>query len=139
MKMCKDHWDKLRHAIHARGLGDLVAGSGQEAAKQMLDEMRGKPKTMQNFDPLLNAHNSILGNAVGLIMELKLDPAPLMFGSPEHPEWECPICYLNYLSEEHDRTCTNPDCKKEKGVRFDNWIDRAANDAADHVKTLPPQ
>ncbi len=136
MKMCQDHWTKLRHAIQARGLGDRVAGSGQEAAKQAIEELEGKPKTRQYYDPLIGAHNSIVCNAMDMLKNLGLNPLPLLCSDPEHPEWECPICYLNYLSEEHDRTCTNPDCTKEKGVHFESWIDKAADGAAEYAKTL---
>lgn len=136
MKMCQNHWDKLRQAIIARGLGDLIAASGQEALQQAKEELEGKPKNRQNFDPLMSAHWAICGNAMGLLKDIGANPLVLMTSDPEHPEHECPLCYLNFLSAEHDRTCTDPNCPKQRGMNFEAWIDKAADGAAEIAKDL---
>lgn len=85
----------------------------------------------------MGAHNAIVSNALEMIKSIGQNPLMLMAGDPDHPEWECPICCLNWLSLEHDRTCTEPACKKPKGLTFDDWIDKAADGAMEHIKTLP--
>lgn len=63
MKFCASHWDKLREAIKARGMFHLVANSGEAAAERMVDEINGTA-TDRTFDPLMSAHNMIMGRAI---------------------------------------------------------------------------
>lgn len=136
MKFCQHHWDALKQAIKSRGLFDLVARDGHEALEQAVGELKGEPKTLKNFDPLMSAHWQIVNNAMETLGAIGANPLALMASDPDHPECECPICYLNYLSEEHDRTCTEPTCTKKKGLRFDDWIQKAADGALEYSKTL---
>jgi len=136
MKMCQPHWDRLKQAVINLGAGDLIAPTGEAAIAQLADELADKPKTLENFDPLMNAHNLILANAMDTLASVGVNPLSLLCADPEHPERECPICYLNWLSLEHDRTCTVPDCKKVKGQTFDDWIDKAAEGSAQHAAEL---
>lgn len=55
MKMCADHWSKLRNAIDARGLAGLIPKSGEEAATRL---------AAGQFDPLISAHNALLSNVL---------------------------------------------------------------------------
>lgn len=139
MKFCQKHWDALRLAITSRGLGDLIATSGEEIAKHMTADLNGANPTQKNFEPLMAAHNKILENALDGVQQFGADPMLILAGHPEHPECECPICCLNFLSDEHDRTCTNPECKKPKGLTFDDWIDKAADGVAAFARSLPPE
>ncbi len=132
MKFCKDHWDKLRASIGARGLTSLVPKSGEEACSRMINTLQGDDN-LKDFDPLMSAHNQILSNAMDMIANIGGNPLFLMGSHPDNPEWECPICYLNFLSDEHDRTCTNAGCKKPIGLRFDNWIEKAADSVRNYV------
>ena len=136
MKFCQPHWDKLKDAIKVRGLFDLVAKDGKEAMEQAKGQLEGKEQTLENFDPLMAAHWMIVSNSMEMIKGIGGNPLALMMSDPEHPELECPICYLNYLSAEHDRTCTVADCKKVKGQTFDDWIEKAADGALEVAKTL---
>ena len=138
MKFCQTHWNNLRQAIKARGLWDMVAGSGEEAVQQAKDQLGGKEQTKENFDPLMAAHWTICNNAMDTLKRIGANPLALLTQPPEdHPEWECPLCYLNYLSAEHDRTCMDPNCTKTKGLTFDIWIDKAADGVLEYVKELP--
>lgn len=137
MKFCQSHWEKLRAAIKARGIWDLVAKDGVEALQQAKEELDGKSKNLENFDPLMSAHWAICNNAMATLSKIGSNPLSLLCSDPEHPEWECPICYLNFLSAEHDRTCTDPTCTKKKGQTFDEWIDKAADGAAQVAKSMP--
>ncbi len=78
----------------------------------------------------------IAKDAVETLKNIGSNPLLLMSPPEDHPKYECPICCLNSLSAEHDRTCTDPACKKPKGLTFDDWIDKAADGAAEQVKSL---
>lgn len=136
MQFCKSHWDQLRHAIQARGLADFVSSNGEEAAKRLERELEGKEPTFKTYDPLMAAHWMIANNALNFMNHIGADPLMMMTIQEEHPEWECPICCLNWLSAEHDKNCFDPNCKKERGQTFECWINRAADAAAEHIKKL---
>lgn len=102
----------------------------------MKDQLEGKPETKQNYDPLMSAHWMIVNNAMDTLNQIGTGALILLSPPEDHPEYECPICCLNSLSLEHDRTCTEPNCKKKRGQTFDDWIEKAADGAAEHVKSL---
>lgn len=135
MKFCLPHWDALRAKIDERGLTSLVSEGGAAAAENLVSEL-DHGTTIDNFDPLMSAHFSIAGNAMEIAKSVGADPMAMLVGAPDHPEWECPVCFLNWLSDEHDRTCTEPACMKEKGMRFEWMLDRAADDALERWKEL---
>lgn len=62
MKFCQPHWDALREAINARGLGHLVAVNGRDAHARAVAELKGEAD-VSDFDPLMAAHNMILSRA----------------------------------------------------------------------------
>lgn len=137
MKFCAPHWDSLTQAIKSRGLGDFVSATAEESFQRMKGSLGGKPESLKTFDPLMAAHNMIVNNAMRFASEFGGNPLALLFGDPEHPEHECPICYLNWLSEQHDKLCDNPDCQKERGIKFDLWIGKSASDVAELMKDIP--
>ena len=110
MKICQPHWDMLRDAIKARGLYALVAESGQQAESNMASELSTGP-TIDNFDPLMNAHWAIVNNLADI------EPQILFMDG-------CPICFANRI---HAERCVVPDCTSGT-THFDSWIDRAADD-----------
>lgn len=112
MRMCMDHWSKLRAAIADRGIEHLVARSGAALVARVMDDEAGKP----GFDPLFFAHNQIVGNAMSLV-GLSL-MAPNEDGSER-----CPLCYLQSL---HEATCSEADCK---WTYEQTWIPGAAGEA----------
>jgi hypothetical protein len=71
IKMCMDHWNELKTAIKAAGMWDMVASDGSEAVNKFVESV-DKP-TIENFDPLITAHNLILQQALrvcgGAILE----------------------------------------------------------------------
>jgi hypothetical protein len=114
MKFCIDHWAKLRAAIDERGLTPLVSQGGASAAEKMLNAT-ADGASLDNFDPLLAAHNMILKHALNAVgFEIF---APNSDGTDR-----CPLCFLR---AEHEKQCTNPQC----GQDFDKWIDFAADGA----------
>lgn len=130
------HWDKLRSAIDDRGLTSLISEGGEQAAKNLVSEL-SEGRTIDNYDPLMSAHNLIWGNASNLIAQVGGNPMAMLDSTqPDHVQ--CPICYLNWLSAEHDRICKEPDCKKIKGETFDWMIDRASGDALEAWKAMKP-
>lgn len=117
MQFCKLHWEKLREAIKARGLDDLVPKNGADAKNRLIAETQGA-RNMASFDPLMSAHNNIIGNALkrdGLI-----PTAQMMMGD------NCPLCMLNAAASEHQKRCTTPGCTVVPS--YDKWIDNAADD-----------
>ena len=130
MKFCQPHWDALRAAIEARGLSALVAESGEKAASNLVSELTGGP-SIDNFDPLMGAHNAILSRAMDEIRD-RYTQNPLMVMAPEekHPEWACPICALNWCHAEHERLCVQEGCNWPKGY---DWTDEMITGAADFM------
>lgn len=138
MKFCQPHWDALREAIEARGLAALVADGGEAAAKNLASELTDG-STLDNFDPLMSAHFAIWNNAMSLATErYQADPMALMMNHPDHPEWECPICFLNWLHAEHDRLCTQEGCNYPKGETYEWMIDRAADEQVEAWREMKP-
>lgn len=138
MKFCQPHWDALRQAIEDRGLTALVAEGGEAAAKNLVSELE-EGATIDNFDPLMAAHNSIWANAMTVASETyKANPLAMIAGDPEHPEWECPVCFLNWLHAEHVANCTQPGCDWPPGLTYEWMIDRAADDSIELWKDMRP-
>jgi hypothetical protein len=114
VKFCEDHWALLRKAIDDRGLGGFVADSGEQLGKMMVSEAT-EGRTVDNFDPLMGAHNAIMSNALDLVGIALCAPN-------EDGSERCPLCFL---TETHKANCDDPDCTVES---FDHWIDKAADD-----------
>lgn len=77
MKMCMDHWTKLREAIIDRGLESLISKNGFEAAQRAVDEIEGTPT---QYDPLMAANWMIFGKAtefLGLYLLTKDELCPV--------------------------------------------------------------
>lgn len=138
MKFCQPHWDALRKAITNRGLGDFVSKDGTEAMQREVRHL-DKPPEKEHFDPLMGAHWAICNRAMETLSQIGANPLMLMASDPEHPEWECPICCLNWLSAEHDKTCIEPTCQKKKGQTFDDWIESVADHMKKTVEEMPAE
>lgn len=129
MKFCQDHWGQLRAAIDARGLSVLVSEGGEKAAANLASSLADGGTTIDNFDPLMGAHNAIMAKASSLIADrYQQNPLMLFADEAEHPEWACPICALRWCHDEHDRLCTKEGCDWPK--EFD-WSSMMVNGAAD--------
>lgn len=130
MRFCQDHWDRLRAAIDERGLSHLIAPDGKTAMMQMADQLKraeagDEPHTPVNYDPLMSAHWAIVNN---------LGDAARQHGGPGAALYIltgdiCPLCFAN---EQHQQGCQDEGCT----FTYDDWIDYAANDQAEYVKTL---
>lgn len=84
MRICKDHWAKLRARIADLGLSHLVARDGKEAMAQMVAELEGH-KDEKNHDPLMSCNWMIQSHA------MKMGGLQLMMPK-EDGEPRCPIC-----------------------------------------------
>lgn len=137
MRFCDDHWARLREAITAQGLDDLIAPTGERAAANIRAELEGEPPTLRTFDPLMGAHWAIVNNVSATIGhatlyllgadELPEDPVdPEVYPAAGGRTWpRCPLCYLNLA---HELTCTDPSCLLDRVAGYDVWIERAAAD-----------
>ncbi len=119
MKICQEHWDKLKEAIEARGLGHLVAGSGATAAV-----ITGQLSGSDEYDPLIAANFAIWNNALEAFgLSMMYEDAP------------CPLC----LMDKHAAECVEPDCAKNSGM---DWIRFAADgqlETARNKGLVPPE
>lgn len=109
MRICADHWTKLKDAIKARGLGDTISEHGYEAAARTAEQLATGNVTRKNFDALLAANNMITANAIDFA------GLSLLTVNPDGTE-HCPICTLST----HCETCA---------AKVPGWIDYAADDA----------
>ncbi len=137
MQFCPSHWDALKKAIDNAGLSTLIAVDGKRAMQNLASEAT-EGLTVDNFDPLMAAHNAILANAMDLAKErYHADPLGMMFDDPAHPERACPICYLNSLHAHHDEHCTQPNCDYPRGYTWDEYfITHAVEGAAEQWREL---
>ena len=124
MKLCSDHWTKLRAAIDARGLGSLVAEDGDTARRALVLEMTAGP-SIDSFEPLIGAAIAIYHNAVQA-----LGPV-VMVDEPDGSE-RCPLCFL---VKAHDEYCIGEGCMVPAGY-FESWIDHAADAQVEAWKAL---
>ncbi len=139
MNICQNHWDKLRAAIDARGLSALIASSGEQAASNTARELQDG-QSIDSYDPLMAAHWAIASNAADTIQRFGGNPLITLFsgGDDQPAHTKCNLCYLNWMMDEHDRHCTEPDCQKPKGdlAHYDWMIDRAADEQVEVWKSF---
>lgn len=129
MKFCADHWSRLRKAIDDRGLSALVAETGEQAVKNLASELEGGAG-VDNFDPLMGAHNAIMGNA------LSVAGLAIFATKDDGSEW-CPLCFLlEVVVPAHDRLCVDPECPG--ATDYEGWINIAADEQVAAWKALRP-
>ena len=128
VRFCPEHWEALRQAIDSRGMSSLVAGSGEQAVSNMASEL-DHGSTVDNFDPLMGAHNAIVAQAMDLIRDrYQQNPLMLMVEPGPFTTWPtCPICALNWCHKQHIEQCTKEDCDYPRG--FD-WTSEMIDGAA---------
>lgn len=108
---CQPHWDSLREAIEARGLGPWVSKGGEMAAAQGARELSGTQNDAQGFDPLLRAWSMVNGRALENGCSL----------------WACPLCEVQV----HYGTCGQPGCERSLPQE---WIDGCADSLLGYVR-----
>jgi len=86
MKMCQSHWDKLKIAIDARGLDNLIAKNEEAVVESMERELQGT-STTADFDPLMDAWYKIMHQ----IMQMSPNPLSLLCIKEDGTDY-CPIC-----------------------------------------------
>jgi hypothetical protein len=105
VRYCQCHWDALRAAVDVRGLGHLVAQSGDEALANTALELKGAGET---FDPLMGAHWRIANRVIENLGRTQGPDAAI--SAIGDPEW-CPLCAVQ--------------------ASFDWWEDRSKNTSGD--------
>ena len=82
MRICQEHWGKLRAALKERGIDHLGARDGQQLMENVRTELSGgKP----DYDPLIDCNNMIFGRGMemgGLYLLARKDDGTHY----------CPIC-----------------------------------------------
>lgn len=84
MKCCQRHWERLTELVKEAGMWHLVHQSTEEAIAEMKEEIESG-ESAHAFDPLLRAHNMVMGQA------LHMGGMYLMGQAPDGSEY-CPIC-----------------------------------------------
>lgn len=139
MKFCEPHWVSLKDALDTRGLAGLISESGEDAANKMRRQLEGED-SIDSYEPLLEAHGLIAGNAMHIVEEAGGEPMYLLSDGAEDPieghkgqTWpRCPICYIN---KAHEINCDG-DCQLPLETGYDYMIDKAADDTLEHWKAL---
>lgn len=109
MKFCQTHWDKLRAAIDAEGIGDLVAPDEPTAVAQLVSQVEQEEVTLTNFDPLMSAHWAIIERISKHAPQVILQPG-------------CPLCWVQDM---HEENCQEPGCPITRET-FEEWIPSVA-------------
>lgn len=82
MRICQDHWNKIRAAIKERGIDHLGAKTGEKAVEDIKTQIEGRPT---DYDPLMSCNWMIHSKALEMgglyLMTAKEDGTP-----------HCPIC-----------------------------------------------
>lgn len=117
MRFCDTHWNALRAAIDARGLGQFVSKDGAEALRRFAED--AELQTKDTFDPLIAAHTMIVRNGLRLLTELP-------------NQNDCLLCAL--LAEEAIQVATYG--REAVKVHIDQWIDQSADGALTFAKGL---
>jgi hypothetical protein len=122
MKFCEKHWQMLRDEAEKQGLGDYVAKSGEEAYDRAMKAAAlneaDKPADVANFEPVIGAHNAIIGKVVSYVGMGVLEVA----GEGDDEVHHCPLCYITKV---HEEQCTDERCEVKN---FDYWIEGAMGD-----------
>lgn len=141
MQFCEDHWARLRNEIDKRGLTSLVSEDGEKAATKLVREIE-EGSSVDNFDPLMYAHNAIFAN---VLKTLGQNGLYLLGTGPEDPvegygevyegrTWpRCPLCYIGLA---HEVSCTEPTCRLPKVDGYAWMLERAAEDAVNKWKSF---
>lgn len=104
MKMCLEHWDRLRDGLKERKMFHLVATDGHKLFDRFKKEREGQATIP---DPLMESHNMILGRA------LKYMPHVLGLNEKNPEGHYCPLCEARIHMPPHPET--NQPCD-------DSWI-----------------
>lgn len=108
MRFCADHWADLKAKVDAAGLSAFISNGGEEAVRRMTED---------DFDPLMGAHNAIVGNAIST--------AGLAIMMPnEDGSDRCPLCFL----------ITRCGCGSGDACPYRTWPDRAVADQIEEAK-----
>ena len=104
MKFCQQHWTRLRDAIEAEGILQLVARDGSAAISNMVSELETGSRR-ENFDPLMGAHWAIVCRIAEHAPQVTLIDG-------------CPLCWV---ADGHEANCVEPGCQITRQT-FEDWI-----------------
>lgn len=110
---CDAHWQMLREAVFARGMGHLVPADGAAAAAMLVDEIKhGTARDSEGFDPLMRAYWAISGRVLEAGGDL----------------FHCPLCQV----QAHVEMCHEPTCQN-KGAQ--DMVDSCTDSLREYVRS----
>lgn len=147
MRICQDHWERLKAAIEVRGLGPFIAKNGEDAHQRVRQQIINGGGALHSdgvlavavgddampsvdpdhislddqrkaFEPLLSASWAIMAHA------LKGAGLGLMMPNEDGSE-RCPLCHVT-------KHPLNPD----DGPLDENWINGASDDQLAYAQEL---
>lgn len=152
MRICKDHWAKMRVKVEALGLSQFVPGSGQEAMARTVRDLEayqdGSKQLKTDWDPLSTMCWNFSGRVmekIGLrIMMDRKDPDGMVENKDEEGfNHVCPLCIVRMDFDAHNTptgVCGNPKCtiQVESGEQpwDENWIDSCGDAMLRHAVEL---
>lgn len=89
MKICQNHWDRLRQAVEDRGIGHLGARDAQSAFGNMVTDLEGR-SAENNCDPLMACNYMIWSKGLevlGLELMSEKDRCPICEALKAYEEW----------------------------------------------------
>lgn len=105
MKMCIDHWEKMKTKVEEKGLSSFVSKGGEELTNKIVKEL-GNKSTIP--DPLFQATMMINGRALEI-------GGPYLLSLKKDGSHYCPLCELNEHADDEEHT--------EFETPADDWID----------------
>lgn len=87
MKICQEHWKKLKELIELQGLSKFIAKDGKEAMGNALKQIKGEAS---HPDPLMMCNNMIWSRAIetfGLGI-MQCDNCPICNANENYPKRE---------------------------------------------------
>lgn len=138
MKICMDHWNRLRQGIEDRGMGALI-GNAETLKEQVTEEVEALQAGVElqpdpkKFDPLFSANNYVWSRGMQMLGlgAMCVDETP---GAPNDGH-VCPLCEARKSFDQHNTAtgrCSEPACTLEvkpgdkpwdEVVMFDQCLD----------------
>lgn len=108
MRVCDKHWADLKQQLVRHGYGDYLTPENEDRAR-LFSILAGEPD-LSRFCPVLASHNNLIARCQDVVVGMLGNHMLLFMNHVDTPDKNCPMCFVNWMIEEHLEHCTNPDC-----------------------------